>query len=296
MLESTGKNTSYLSEPVLVTGATGNAGREVVGELRRRGIPCRLGVTDVTVDSDAVHLDFNSSDTFDSAVRGCRAVFLLRPPPISDTQRTLNVFVDTARRNGVSQVVFLSVAGAANNRWVPHYAVEKHLESGPDHWTILRPGFFSQNLSSAYLQDIVTNNQIFVPAGMGRIAFVDLRDVASVAVDALLEPEQHSRAAYTLTGPSAHTFHEVAAFLTRATEREIGYHPASILGYVQHLRKAGLKWGHCLVQTVLHVGLRRGQAEQVDHTLRNLLGREPIAVEQFVSDHAEVWRWDSNGH
>jgi uncharacterized protein YbjT (DUF2867 family) len=190
----------------------------------------------------------------------------------------------------VQQVVFISVAGAADNPVVPHHAVEKHLRQGASGWTILRPGFFAQNLGDAYRQDIVEDDRIFVPAGSGRVAFIDVLDVAEVAVKALIEPATHQGQTYTLTGPEAVTFEHVAAILSAELGRAIAYHPATIPGYLIHLRRRGMAWPQAIVQTVLHVGLRFGQAEAVDDgTLSELLGRSPRHLQDYVRDHQERW-------
>lgn len=223
-------------------------------------------------------------------MRGCDGVFLLRPPPISDVDETLNPFVDLARSEGVSQVVFLSVVGADEMSFVPHHGVERHLQSSDAGHTILRPGFFAQNLQDAYRRDITEDDRLFVPAGRGRAAFVDVRDVAEVAAMALVDPETHAGRAYALTGPEAVSFDETAAMLSRALERTIDYVPGSIPGYLLHLRRRrGLGWGQAAVQTALHVGLRFGQAQSVDPTLPALLGRPARTLREYIADHVSVW-------
>ena len=184
--------------------------------------------------------------------------------------------------------MFVSVAGAATNPIVPHHAVELHLRNGPTDWTILRPGFFAQNLESAYRRDICRDDRIYVPAGRGKVAFIDTRDLAAIAVQALLEPAAHAGKAYTLTGPGALSFVEVAAILSQNVGRTIRYVPASAIGYFRHLLKAELPFGQALIQTILHVGLRFGQAETVDPTLARLLGRA-LTMADYIRDHENIW-------
>ncbi len=262
-------------------------------ELRARGVRPRVGSRRAPVgqaqDPESVRLDFQDPDTFPGAVAGCEAVFLMRPPAISNTKDTLNVLIDAARKAGVRQFVFLSVAGAGDNRIVPHHAVEQHLQAGKQDWTILRPGFFAQNLASAYRDDIVEDDRILLLAGRGRAAFVDLRDVAEVAADALVAPEDHAGEIYTLTGPKAYSFSEVAGILSANLGRKIRYVPASAPGYFFHLIQGDVGVGQAVVQTILHVGLRFGQAEGVNPTLERLLGRRPRDVEQYIGDHRDLW-------
>ena len=220
---------------------------------------------------------------------GCSALFLLRPPAISNAKQTLNVLVDAALQHGVGHVVFLSVIGADRTRYIPHYAVERHLERSAARYTLLRAGFFAQNLADAYRQDIANDDRIYVPAGGGRVAFVDVRDIAEVAAAAFARPSEHANRAYVLTGSEALSFDDVAALLTRALGRQIRYDRATLVGYVRHLRRRGLPWAQALVQVALHAGLRFGQAERVDPTLEALLCRPPTSVAQFIADHQQLW-------
>ncbi len=189
----------------------------------------------------------------------------------------------------MEQIVFISVAGAADKPWVPHHAVELHLKAGPPGWTILRPGFFAQNLGDAYRDDIVQDHRIYVPAAQGRVAFIDARDIAAVAVAALLDPATHAGQIYTLTGPEAVTFDQVAIRLSAELGRPIRYEAASLLGYGRHLRRRGLPWMQILVQTILHRGLRGGEAEAVTNTVPTLLGRPACSLAEYIHDHRQLW-------
>ena len=174
----------------------------------------------------------------------------------------------------VEEVVFSSVAGAESNRIVPHHRVEQHLFKSGLGWTILRPGFFAQNIGGPYRRDIVASDRIFIPAGSGRVAFIDARDIGAVAALALTE-DGHRSQAYHLTGPQAVTLDEVAALLTEVLGRPIHYQPASAVGYLRHLRRQGLVMPQAVVQTILHVGLRRGDAEPVTDTVERCSAGRP---------------------
>ena len=281
-------------DTVLVTGATGNVGREVAFALRARGLRVLAADRDpkralalLGGDVEAVRLDYRDSATF-SVASGAQGLFLLRPPAIADVARTLLPFVDEARRRGVRHVVFLSVAGAETNRLVPHHAVEQHLAPTSGR-TVLRPGFFAQNLGDAYRRDIVEDARLYVPAGRGRVAFVDVRDLAQVTAMIFASPSEHEKHAYTLTGPEAIDFASAAALLTETLGRAIRYEPASILGYLRHLRRRGMDWSQVGVQTVLHAGIRFGQAARLDPTLERLLRRSPRTLRNYVQDSRSLW-------
>jgi uncharacterized protein YbjT (DUF2867 family) len=170
--------------PVLVTGAVGNVGREVVRAMAARGQPVRAADLSISairamhgLDLEATRLDFEDASTFDRALADCEAIFLVRPPAVVCMESTLLPFIDAALARGVKHIVFLSVAGAATNKLVPHHAVEKHLEpSGASH-TLLRPGFFAQNLGSAYRDDIAPESRSEARSAPRTPASPPMRDV-----------------------------------------------------------------------------------------------------------------------
>lgn len=282
-----------MREVVLVTGGSGNVGSAVVTALIRGGASVR--VAELRPDRgghpdgvDAVRFDFTEPNTFEYAVRGATRMFLIRPPAISRVGPTLNRLIDVAAESGMRHIVFSSVAGADTNRIVPHHRVEAHLEASGLEWTMLRPGFFSQNIGSAYRPDITERDRIHVPAGDGRVAFVDTRDIGDVAA-LTLTTDGHAGMGYHLTGPEAVTFEDLAVILSAELGRTIEYEPASILGYFAHLRRQGLVVPQALVQTILHAGLRRGDAEPVTSVVSDVLGRPARSVADYVSDHRELW-------
>lgn len=284
-----------MSSRVLVTGALGNAGREVVRACLKIGLVVRAAGSPELVQArwpsvEGMAFDFTKPTTWPNALDGVDCVFLLRPPQIANMSATLNPFVDAAYAAGVKHVVFMSVAGAETRRWVPHRKLEDHLKTTGAAWTILRPGFFAQNLGDAYLRDIVEDDRLFVPAAQGRVAFLDVADVGDVAARIFEAPESHRGLAYRLAGPDALGFAQIAEMLSGTVNRRISYRPASIGGYLWHLYfHRQLPLMQVVVQTVLHVGLRSGDAEAVDEVQRALLGREATPLSEYISRSAQQW-------
>lgn len=280
----------------LVTGATGNVGREVVRACLARGLTVRAAGHDVdrlrSLFGDAVEvvtLDFHDRETWKSAVADVEHMFLMRPPAIADVANNLNPFVDAAREEGVDHVVFLSVAGAGKNKVVPHRKVEDHLRLRGDRHTNLRPGFFAQNLQSAYRRDIIEDDRIYVPAGRKPVNWIDVRDVAEVAALIFDAPGAHRGQSYTLAGPGPVAWNDVVDTLSEVLGRPIRYEPASVLGYMRHLSKQGLPRGAITVQTLLHFLLRFGQGMTEDPALEELLGRPGRSVHEYIRDHRGIW-------
>lgn len=281
-----------MSPRALVTGASGHVGRAVIAAAPAAGLSVSAADRGGRAVDGApgVHFDFRDRGTWASALDGHDRLFLLRPPAIADVRDTLLPFIDVALRAGIDHVVFLSVAGADRNRFLPHRAVEDRLRASGIGHTVLRPGFFAQNLESAYRDDIRDRDRLYVPAGHAPVAWIDVRDIGEVAASILAGPEVHRGAAYTLTGAAPVAWEAVAAALSRATGRRIRYVPASIPGYALHLARRGLPAGAIAVQTVLHVLLRFGRGSGVDPTLGRLLGRAPRGIEAYVEQNAALWR------
>jgi len=274
---------------VLVSGATGNVGSEVVRACSAAGMRVRVAGSRLSVlekrypDLERVELDFTRKETWPSALRGASNLFLMRPPSLANMRDTLLPFIDVALTEDCSHIVFLSVEGADKMKWVPHRKVEDHLGRVGANYTILRPGFFAQNLEGAYLRDIVTDHRLYVPAGSAPIAFIDAADIGDVTAAILRAPESYRNTALLLTGPEALTFSQVADILSRHVRCSVEYQPATALGYVWHLvTKHQLSPIQVLIQLILHLGLRKGNSSRVDPTLEDIIGRAGRTVDDYV--------------
>ncbi len=281
---------------VLVTGALGNVGAATATALLAVSADVRAGDLDPAAvaqrfpGAESALFDFLDPATFRPALANCQAVFLLRPPPIARMKPTLNAFIDCAAEAGIRHIVFSSVQGADTNKIVPHHRAERHLMASGLAWTILRPGFFAQNLTDAYRADIRDAHRLYVPAGSGLVAFIDVKDLGEVAAQVFKDPAAHQGKGYTLTGPRAVSFVEVASLLTDALGTVIQYQPASVLGYVRHLHRRGVPVPQIAVQTILHLGLRKGDSETVDPTIETLLGRPATDLSAFIERNVPAWQ------
>lgn len=280
---------------ILVTGATGTVGRQLVRVLAAAGESVRAASTSPdaaaewagTPTIEPITFDFAEPGTWQAAFSGVDRLFLMRPPAISDVATYLRPVVRLAAGRGVRQVVFLSVMGV--NRLMPHWQVERDIETAGLPHTFLRPAFFAQNLLTAYGPDIRDHDRIRLPAGGGRTSFVDARDVAQVAALALREPARHAGAAYTLTGPAALTYDEVAALLTRALGRPIRYEAIRLLRYRRELLGAGMDPTYVRVQLVINAVARLRLAARITDTVPRLLARPATPLATFIDDHAAQW-------
>jgi len=281
---------------ILVTGATGNVGGPLARLLHEQGQPVRAAVSSpksvARLPDPAIPwavLDMNDPQTYPAAFAGVERLFLLRPPQISDVDRSIKPVIDYATANGVRHIVFLSLLGAEKNKVVPHAEIEALLQAGPVPYTLLRAGFFMQNLSTTHRLDIVEYSDVFVPAGKGKTAFVDTRDLAAVAALALTQAG-HENKAYPLTGCETLDYYEVAAILSDVLYRPITYSNPSLLRFARRMKERGEAWPYIAVMAAIYTTTRFGMAAAVHPDLETLLGRPPIRFRQFAEDEAAVWR------
>lgn len=284
-----------MSNRVLVTGATGNVGSEVVRLLCDRGQLVRVGLRstpDASINLphnvESVAFDFEKQETFEPALRGTTILFLVRPPALTQVKKYIYPAIATAQAVGVERVVFLSILGAESNRIVPHAQIEAYIKSIGLPYTFLRASFFMQNLSTTHCQDIRDNNEIFLPAGKGKTSFIDVRDIAATAVKAITEPG-HENKAYALTGDKALNYYEVAEIFTNVLGRQIVYANPSILKFALRMYGRGLDAKFIIVMIGIYTTARLGLAARVSEDVRHLLHKAPISMEEFVRDYQQFW-------
>jgi uncharacterized protein YbjT (DUF2867 family) len=190
---------------ILVTGATGTIGTEVVRLLAERGEPVRAMTRDpdgANSPAEVVRGDFNDRDSLDRAVAGADAVFLLNAPGPWIEQHDL-AMLDVVRAHGVGKVVKLSAVGTGENTelrvggW--HLPGERALHASETAWTILRPSSFATN-TLHWASAIRAGQPVANLTGNGAQGVIDPRDIAEVAVAALTTAD-HAGRTYVLTGP-----------------------------------------------------------------------------------------------
>lgn len=283
--------------PILITGAFGNVGRELVKRLQMNGQEIKAAVllTEKERAREAfgsgiplVEFDFTKPETLVRALEGVDRVFLMRPPAISDVARYIKPFVDLMVSKPIKHLVFLSLLGAEKNPIVPHYKIEKYILKSDIPYTFLRPSFFMQNLSGTHKNDIKLHNQICVPAGKGKTSFIDCRDIATAAA-VVLTNGSHYNKAYSLTGPEAIDYYQVAEIFTQVLGRQIIYLNPGSLQFRANMKSQGYENDFITVMQGIYLTVKLGLAKRVTLDVPELLGRPAISINQFIEDYAGVW-------
>jgi len=274
---------------ILVTGATGNIGGKIVQQLLAMQQPVRVFVRDPRKIADLGHQvevavgDFEQVETLEAALQGVDHLFLNTSS--FGTQQNQNA-IAAAQRAGVKHIVELSTFGAgepthAIDAW--HHAKEQLLIDSGLEWTMLRPGqFMSNNLQWA--SSIKGQGAVYFPGGAGKVAPIDPRDIAAVAVVALTQPG-HAGKAYQLTGPELLTVDQQVQILARLLGKPLQYVDVPPAVADDQMRKAGMPPMLVDALSQLTVILREGRGAYRTDTVQQLTGRPAYTFEEWCRDH-----------
>lgn len=286
---------------ILVTGATGNIGVALIGELLKRGggHAVYAGVRSVEkakrvfpgLDSIGFReFDFEDPGTFAGALRGIDVVFLLRPPHISRIDKVFRPLFDAIRAGGIGKVVLLSVQGAEASGVIPHRKIEKlTLEYGLD-WIFVRPSYFMQNLTTTLRDDIRKRKTIALPAKDAKFNWIDIGDIAEACAKVLVEFDGRKNRAYVLTGTENLDFAHVVGRINELAEAGISYAPVGPVRFIFRKLRERMPLGMAFVMCVLHL-LPRFQAEpEITDIFKVLTGKDPARLDDFIRRNAAAFK------
>jgi uncharacterized protein YbjT (DUF2867 family) len=259
---------------ILVTGASGTAGKALVEALRKAGRTDVLAALRKGGGVGSRRFDFADPSGWSEALHGVEAIFLMLPPGFPSAAKRFRVLLAECRRAGVRRAVFLSIRNADRLAFLPHRGIEKEIEASGIGWTHLRPNDWMQNFATQPLyRGDIAGGGLWLPNGRSRTSYVDVRDVAEVAALALAGG--HEGRALSLTGPEELGTAEVAAIFTEVLGRPVTDHRPSLPGFIRHALGRGTPAPLAAVMTSIGLVARLGLARGVDPGVAQLLGRAP---------------------
>jgi uncharacterized protein YbjT (DUF2867 family) len=269
----------------LVLAGTGKTGRRVAERLTALGWPVRIGSR-----AARAAFDWERPATWAPVLEGASRAYVSYVPDLAfpGAAETIADFADLAVAAGVDRLVLLSGRGEESAERAEH-AVQ---ESGA-HWTIVRSSWFMQNFSEDFLLEPVRSAVLAFPGGNVAEPFIDLADLADVAVAALTQPG-HDKEIYEVTGPRLMTFAEAAASIAAAAGRRIEYVPISPEDYAAGAIEDGLspELAHALAE--LFATVLDGRNAHLADGVRRALGREPRDFSHFARDAAAAGIWSAS--
>lgn len=268
-------------EPVVVTGATGKTGRRVARLLEAAG----SSVVRASRGSQAP-FDWDDPRTWEPVLRGARAAYIVP----AERQLAVPAFMSLARKVGLEQVVLLSARGVTTPGYYgeqalmarPFLVAEGAVRESGLRYTVLRPGWFSQNFSEGEFRAAVEGGELALPTGDGRAAFIDADDIAAVACAALADPERYHGAELELTGPSAVSMETAAELISAASGRKVRYRSVSADEYRAGLVQSGVSEHDARLATVALSPIRSGREGETTSTVKDVLGRDATDFASYV--------------
>ncbi len=282
---------------ILVTGATGNVGSKVLKLLAGKGEKCRAMVRDpkkANIKGDNIEVvqgDYDKLDSVEKALKGCEKLFL-----VSVARQTLGEpefpVITAAKKAGVKHIVRISALGA-------HVSADSHLLKWHGYndtnlrkigvpYTILKPHYFMQNMYMN-VDSIKKEGKFYAPMKEGKIAMIDVRDIADCAVSVLLG-KGHNGKAYDLTGPDSLTFADYAEKLSSGTGKSIKYVDIPPSEAKKAMVGMGMPDFFADGLVALYTNWSTGGGEKVSDATKTITGKDPRTFDSFATEFANALR------
>lgn len=280
-------NSNHNSKGItLVLGGTGKTGRRVAQRLQARGIETRIASR-----SSSPSFDWNDPANWEAVLDGVTAAYISYAPDLAIPGATdaIRRFVDLAESRGVRRLVLLSGRGEQEAQ-----ACEQIIQATDTEWTIVRASWFMQNFSEGEFLRMVQGGAITLPASDIPEAFIDVNDIADVAVAALTE-EGHACEVYEVTGPRLLTFTELAQEISEASGRDVQFVQVPKDDFNQAITDSGAPEDIAWLLNYLFETVLDGRNASLGDGVQRALGRQPAEFCDFARRIAARGSWNFNG-
>ena len=276
---------------ILITGASGNVGREVLKQALAVGLKIRATFQSSAVAAKApaglegVIMDYAKPETIRAALHGVEKIFLVGPP-VRDLPALEANFVKEVRAAGRKHIVKLSALGGRESMFPSgHRDSEENIEASGLPYTFLRPNGFMQNLVNYNAGTIRSQNAFYGCQGNGAVSIIDIRDIAAAAV-IVLAATGHEGKSYALTGGESLINEQIAEKISRVAGRKISYVDLPAAELKKGILSTGTSEWSADALIDLQRLYREGKASLVTDDVERLTRHKPIAFDQFARDYA----------
>ncbi len=285
-----------MKSKILITGATGRIGSELVRLYIQRGITVRVATrnptaiaSNLSASTEIVEFDYEKPKTFAPALKGIEKVFLVARPGDNHSDKAVEPFIEEAIKSNVKHIVNLTAMGVETDNSFILRILEKTIEDSGIQFTHLRPNWFMQNFNNPpFLNEILSTGKLRLPAGDAKVSFIDVRDIATAAYT-ILNSDLHLGKAYTLTGKESLNYYDVFERLSVVTGKKFEYVPVSEETAHEGLIKRGVPSGLIERWIGFYRKVRQGFCSPVIEDLELIIGRMPILFDQYAKDFSGSW-------
>lgn len=279
---------------ILITGATGNIGSEVIRCLFQTGMSDKItaGVRNIKKAQATfrefsalqyVTFDFEDPKTFDAALTGIDRVFLLRPPHISDVDMYFKPLIQKLKELGIIELVFLSVQGADKSKVIPHNKIERLItEFGLD-YIFIRPAYFMQNLTTTLIADIQTKREIILPAGNAKFNWIDIENIGEAGALVLTQFGDYRNQAFDITGYENMNLSTVTKLINKVISSPLKFRSVNPFTFYRIKKREGMAKGMIVVMIMLHFLPRFQKEPRISYFYEQLTGKKPTDLKTFIA-------------
>ena len=275
-------NPAVEGNTVLVLGGTGKTGRRIVGQLRDKGLPVRIGSRSANPG-----FDWYDQSTWAKVIEDVSTVYISFYPDLAvpGAPEAIQAFTDLAVNSGIKKIVLLSGRGEEEAQ-----RCEQIVQNSGVKWTIVRASWFAQNFSEAFMRDLILSGTLALPAGDVKEPFIDADDIADVAVAALSE-EGHEAQLYEITGPRLMTFTEAVDEISKGAGIEVDYIQIPAQVFSDEMAAQGVPSEYIDLVNYLFTTVLDGRNSYICDGVQRALGREPRDFSEYVKIAASEGAW-----
>ena len=281
-----------MTQTILIAGATGTNGRELIAQLAEHDVAIRALVRDLEKAAglagpkvQLVQGDLADPASLDAAMAGVDIAYVVTAV-VPEAPQLFSNFYAAAKKAGVGRVVKFSGLGAAPDSGSElirqHAAADQELRDSGLSYTIIRPNSFHQNMFWQ-AEGIKLSGQFYLPLAEARQSTIDVRDIAAATVKVMLQPG-HENKDYDLTGPESLSFAEVAATLSEVLGKPVSYVAIPVEAAEQAMKDMGMpEWNAHALAEIQGVFATGKYADTTDD-LEQILGHPGRTFRQFAED------------
>jgi len=271
--------------PILIIGKNAKTGSRVNQRLQAIGYATRP-----VSRSTNPAFDWEDPTTWRPAIEGTESAYVTYQPDLAvpNAEPTMRAFMRVAAQAGLKHIVLLSGRGESGAQ-----RAEEVLKASGLSWNVVRASWFAQNFSESFMLDGIMAGELVLPAGDTVEPFIDVDDIADVAVAALTEPGHRNRL-YEVTGPRALTFAQCIEEISTALGRPVKYTSVPVDQYIEVLRREGVPEDLQWLLRELFTVVFDGRNSEVMTGVEAALGRPPTDFRDYVRKTIEAGAWPVN--
>ncbi|RLD64299.1 MAG: hypothetical protein DRI84_08820 [Bacteroidetes bacterium] len=278
---------------ILVTGATGNIGSEIVKQLEAKNANFVAATTngESLIGIETVKFNFADNDSVKNALKDITTLFLLLPSHPEAAAWGENV-INMAKESGVKHIVRSSgmFSNANSDLLIEKLlgSTDKFLKESGINYTITAPSSFMQNFNTQIVNDYKAG-AIYQAADNAKISWVDTRDIAAVNVEALLNPEKYMNQTLTITGSESLNYQEAINQMNEVLGKDVKYF--AIPNEAAEKAMSDMHFTQFVIDLLISLNnsIKEGRFVETTNTIEVVLGRKAITFNQFVNEYKNAW-------